>query len=733
MREALPPSDKKPFLLPEHLLHSRDGQFTQLLFDSLHSSILCTDQWGSVIAANSQAKALFNEEDLIGKTILELFQGWDDPLSCHHELLKVGRTGVPVFGSVEKAIIGDKQYWFQTDKVCINDEKSGIQGVLMTLDDITTVKQHEINLEEKESRLRAFVENSQDAIWCFDINPPIPVSWPQNLIIEEINNRAKLDFCNDQFTEIYNEGLSSGSPLMHSSVSSSDSSTVPLQDSAILNNILDVDVFVEREFKIYGKESICKSHNEELTKYLQVSANGSVQNGHLTEIWGMSRDISERRLYIQRLEYQANHDLLTGLPNRRHLQESVNTAIDLVEPGQELALMIIDLNGFKEINDTLGHHTGDAIIKEIAQRIRRRLTGLNSTVARLGGDEFAIFLNDFENEEHVLTIARRIMGNVRKELMIEDLTIDMRASLGIAMYPEQAKDYTTLMRFADVAMYNAKKSGNSVELYDAEKDQHSPKRLSLMNDLGKAIRENQLSVYYQPKVCLHTGRVMGVEALARWNHPELGYISPSEFIPIAEMSELISDITEWMLNESLHQVSQWKKMGLSLKVAVNISARNLLDESIVNKIEWLLSRYQLSPSSLELEITETTIMKNADYALSLLTEINQLGVELSIDDFGTGYSSLAYLKKLPVKYLKIDYAFIINMLEDEQDQIIVNSTINMAHNLGLSVVAEGVENKEILNKLSTMRCEQAQGYYFARPMPAKRFEFWYQNFMKDAS
>lgn len=249
-----------------------------------------------------------------------------------------------------------------------------------------------------------------------------------------------------------------------------------------------------------------------------------------------------------------------------------------------------------------------------------------------------------------------------------------------------------------------------------------------MSELGKTIRENQLTLYYQPKIDLVTQKVVGVEALSRWIHPEMGFISPAEFIPIAEMTDMINDMTTWVIDESLQQVRRWQQKGIVLKVAVNISARNLLNDHILQKIESLLDHYHLPPSCLELEITESTIMNNADDSLKILEDINELGIDLSIDDFGTGYSSLAYLKKLPVKWLKIDYAFIINMLEDEQDQIIVNSTINLAHNLGLSVVAEGVENKETLAQLRLMKCEQAQGYHIAHPMPEKELEEWYWNY-----
>ncbi|MBX2807521.1 MAG: EAL domain-containing protein, partial [Cellvibrionaceae bacterium] len=413
------------------------------------------------------------------------------------------------------------------------------------------------------------------------------------------------------------------------------------------------------------------------------------------------------------------------------LQDMVNTALSLREAGDKLALIIIDLDRFKEINDTLGHHVGDQIITKIGPRLKRILNNLDATIARLGGDEFAILLPEVESERHARAIGEQILGSIRKDFVIDDMSIELRASLGIALCPDQANDFSTLMRYADVAMYCAKQDLSGVEIYDAEEDMHSTKRLSLMNDLGKAIRENQLTLYYQPKIALGSKQVVGVEALARWIHPAMGFVSPAEFIPIAETTDLISEMTDWVLNESLSQVYKWREQGISLKVAVNISARNLLNDNILQKIEWLLHRYSLSPACLELEITESTIMENAERSLKIMQQINNLGVDLSIDDFGTGYSSLAYLKKLPVKWLKIDYSFIINMINDEQDQIIVDSTIQMAHSLGLHVVAEGVENSEVIRRLSRMDCEQAQGFHIARPMPAADLVEWYHSYLSN--
>jgi len=720
MRENLPPTNNESLMLPRHLLQATDGQFINLLFDSLRSAVLYLDQWGNIHSANTMAKELFCEEELQGKTLLEFLDGWDNSVHCHQELLMVARTGTSIIGAIERAVIHGKEHWFQTDKVAIRDDEHGINGVLMTLDDITALKTQEATIKQSEARYRAFIENSQDGIWRFDIIPPILITSSKKELTAAILERAVLGDCNHIFANVYDVD------------NPKDLLGMTLQESGSSTYAMDVQTFVDSDFKLSTQEIVWKKRSGK-SICLQTSANGTVENGQLLEIWGVSRDTTERRRYIDRLEYQASHDILTGLPNRTRLQTVANTVMKAKKAAKDkasnLALIIVDLDGFKEINDTLGHHVGDNIIKEIGPRIKRVVTYLHATIARLGGDEFAILLPDIANGRDAAIVAERILASIRKEFVFDDIVIEVRASMGIALFPEQAHDFSTLMRYADVAMYSAKKAMTAIEIYDATQDENSPKRLLLMNELGKAIRENQLTLYYQPKIALETGKVVGVEALARWIHPTMGFISPAEFVPIAEMTDLINEMTDWVLDESLKQVRRWQDQGLHIKMAVNISARNLLNDNVLQRIECLLHRYNLAPSCLELEITESTIMNNAEYSLKLLEQINNLGIDLSIDDFGTGYSSLAYLKKLPVKWLKIDYAFIINMLDDEQDQIIVSSTINMAHNLGLSVVAEGVETQAVLSKLTSMHCEHAQGYHIARPMPAADFELWHTDYL----
>ncbi len=718
MRQVTPSITSGPLLLPDHLLKNTDGQFIQKLFNSLRCAVLYLDQWGRICSANIMAKELFRQHDLLGKTALEFLSSWDDTINCHQEVLMVARTGTSIIGAIERAVIHGQEHWFQVDKVAVRDDEHDINGVLITLDDITVLKAQKLSLQQSEARYKAFVENSQDAIWRFDICPPIPIDRPNKNIIETILERAILGDCNHVFANVC--GVQQPKKLLGSKLS----------ELGVGSYAMDTKTFVENNFCLSNQEI---TWNNETNKsiYLQMSANGTVENNQLIEIWGVTRDTTERRRYIDRLEYQANHDSLTGLPNRNKLKDIANDLIASKRQHESIALIIVDLDGFKEINDTLGHHVGDHIIREVGPRIQSSLDKSDSTICRLGGDEFAILLPDIKNDKNARSIAEKILAGIRRDFCINGINIELRASFGIALFPEQASDFSTLMRYADVAMYTAKKEVSAIEVYNPETDQHSTKRLSLMSDLGKAIRSNQLTLYYQPKISLETNEVVGVEALSRWIHPSMGFISPAEFIPIAEMTDMINEITEWVLKESLCQIRKWQEKSLFIKVAVNISSRNLLNDNIVQKIEWLLHHYSLSPACLELEITESTIMNNAEHSLKILQEINNLGIDLSIDDFGTGYSSLAYLKKLPVKWLKIDYAFIVNMLEDEQDQIIVNSTINMAHNLGLNVVAEGVENQDVLDRLKSMQCEQAQGYHISRPIPAKDLEEWYANYTEN--
>jgi diguanylate cyclase (GGDEF)-like protein len=437
----------------------------------------------------------------------------------------------------------------------------------------------------------------------------------------------------------------------------------------------------------------------------------------------------ERRHQHAALEHLATHDSLTGLPNRLLLKRQIEAWLQDPAPGERRgrsALLLLDLDRFKEINDTLGHHVGDALLRKLAVRLQHEATRAcgQALVCRLGGDEFAVWLADIWSREDAERVARSVLDAIHAPFDVDGTRLEIGASLGIALRPDHAADASGLLRYADVAMYAAKRQASGWAVYDATLDRHSPRRLALMTELGEAIRKSHLVLHFQPRVSISQQLLTGVEALVRWQHPRLGLVPPSQFVPLAEMSDSIRPLTWWVLETALAQRGWWAARGLSLRVAVNFSARHLLDESVPAHVERLLAHYGTDPRELELEITESAIIADPDRAFDVLTRIQAMGVQLSIDDFGTGYSSLAYLKRLPLHALKIDLSFVNQMTRSERDAIIVRSTTNLAHNLGLSVVAEGVEDAATLKQLALCGCDEAQGFYVAPPMPGNMLSAW---------
>jgi diguanylate cyclase (GGDEF)-like protein len=423
-------------------------------------------------------------------------------------------------------------------------------------------------------------------------------------------------------------------------------------------------------------------------------------------------------------KHQALHDALTGLHNRSYFRERVEQAVVHGKAGGErTCLMLIDLDRFKEVNDTLGHHNGDQLLRQIGTRLKNELRE-SDTVARLGGDEFGVLLRNVADTTQVVRTAERILTCLKQPLFFMGLTLDVGASIGISLFPDHARDVDALLQRADVAMYVAKETHSGYEFYTADRDQNSLRRLALGSELSKAIQNKEVILYYQPKADMRTGRIIGVEALARWKHAYRGIVPPDEFIPLAEQTQLIRPLTINLLDEALRQCAIWNKKGLNLKVAVNLSSRNLLDLTLPEEVARLLNKWQVDPGLLELEITESTIMSDARRALTVLSTLNSMGVGLAIDDFGTGFSSLSYLKRLPVKEIKMDKSFVMKMAMDENDAAIVRSTIDLSHNLGLRVVAEGVETEAIWNQLTKLGCDLAQGYYLNRPVPPEDLEAW---------
>lgn len=423
-------------------------------------------------------------------------------------------------------------------------------------------------------------------------------------------------------------------------------------------------------------------------------------------------------------EYHALHDGLTNLPNRGLFRDRVQQAVVTGSRENHIgAVMLMDLDRFKEINDTLGHHKGDIVLQHVAQRLQHALRETD-TVARLGGDEFALLLPNIPGPAAALNVAEKVRDSLHQPFVIEGMALDVHASIGIAFFPGHGEDVDLLIQRADVAMYLAKAAHTGCEIYAAERDQYSPNRLALVADMRRALEHEEFVLYYQPKVDLQTGESHMMEALVRWDHPLRGMIPPGEFIPLAEHTGLIEALTLYVLDKALRQVSVWREEDIDLTVAVNLSPRNLLDLHFPEHVQKMLDKHRVPPGCLQLEITESTLVSDPTRALGILGRLNQMRVEMSIDDFGTGYSSLAHLRKLPVQELKIDRSFVMNMHKDESDAVIVRSTIDLGRNLGLRVVAEGVETAEVYRQLITLGCDFAQGYFRSHPMPAHEVPRW---------
>ncbi|MGE0372776.1 MAG: putative bifunctional diguanylate cyclase/phosphodiesterase [Gammaproteobacteria bacterium] len=438
------------------------------------------------------------------------------------------------------------------------------------------------------------------------------------------------------------------------------------------------------------------------------------------------RDITERKAQLAMIEHQALHDPLTDLPNRSLLTDRLRQAIRSAARGEEpLALMIMDLNRFKEINDTLGHLQGDQLLQQVAARLPPLLRA-SDTVARLGGDEFAFVLPNTDAEA-AAWIAERLVQSFEEAFTLQDRAYVIGASLGVALFPLHGADENTLLQRADTAMYAAKRRRIGHTFYSAEQDDQNARALEILGDLRKAISARELMLHYQPKVDLRAHRIIGVEALLRWNHPERGLILPAEFIPVAEKYGVTGSLTAWVIEEAMRQMYAWELDGIELGIAVNLSMHDLESEQLIRRVE----RYRAENTDsrthrLCLEVTETAMMSNPPRVVETLSTLAHMGFIISIDDFGTGYSSLNYLRQLPLSEIKIDKSFVMDMMHNKEAATIVHAVIDLAHNLGLRVVAEGVAEQAILERLEQLGCDVAQGFHIAKPMDANALGNWFR-------
>jgi len=673
-----------------------------VLADALPIGLLLLDAEGIVRTANLHAQRLLAQpaEALIGRPIAAALPATtrrgDRPLAAEkHPAIVALRSGEaqqrPALRSAGPDGAGR---WFAVDAVPIR-EAGRVAQVVVTFSDVTVRREG----DERLRLLESVVVTANDAVLITEAEP---IDLPGPRII----------YVNDAFTRT--TGYSAAEVL----------GRTPRLLQGPRSNRATLD-------RLRAALTRWESITVELCNYRKDGTEFWVEfsivpvmnaQGWYTHWVSVQRDITTRK-QIDSLRHQAMHDALTELPNRVLLQERLTRALQPTASGvAPVALLLLDLDRFKEINDTLGHHVGDQLLQRVGPRVLELLRATD-TMARLGGDEFAVLLPG-GGEDAARALASDILAALTVPFTLEGQSLDVGVSIGIALASAHGADAATLLRRADVAMYVAKRGHLGYAVYDPAQDGNSPLRLSLMGELRAAIARDDLLLHYQPKLDHTTGRVSSVEALLRWPHPVHGLIAPDQFIPLAEQTGLIAPLTWWVLETALAQCQTWARDGLILGVAVNLSARTLHDLALPARIAALLATYGVPAGLLTLEVTESALMADPTRALNVLTQLAEQGVCLAIDDFGTGYSSLAYLKRLPVHQLKIDRSFIQHLVEGGADAAIVASTIGLGHHLGLRVVAEGVETPEAWQLLVASGCDVSQGYHLSRPVTATELERW---------
>lgn len=460
-------------------------------------------------------------------------------------------------------------------------------------------------------------------------------------------------------------------------------------------------------------------------KFLSVTLVPIVIDNEIEGVYSIGKDITDEKLIQERNAYLAHHDELTGLPNRRWMEQKIQDTVKLAqENAQHFAILSLDLDRFKSINDTLGHFVGDDLLQQISTRLKKNYYIDKIHIARMGGDEFMILCPTYETEEEVIEIAKNILESLEDPVYIQGSELLITASIGIVFYPSSGTDVTKLMKRVDIALYKAKELGrNMYQIYDRSMNKEHYKSFIMERDLRKAIMNDEFIAYFQPRVDAVTGNIVGAEALIRWKHPELGMVSPGQFIPLAEETGLIIPIGKWMKKRVCEQLVEWRKRGLPLiPISVNISSKRFLQQEFAQDIRKLLKRFDLEGEWLEIEITENSIMRNEEMVQKTLQDLKEMGVKIFIDDFGTGYSSFNYLKTFKLDGVKIDQTFIRNISDNPENASITSAMIKVAQHLKLEVIAEGVETEEEVNFLLGENCRYVQGYYFGKPCPIEEFE-----------
>ncbi|WP_084617881.1 sensor domain-containing protein [Cellvibrio sp. OA-2007] len=675
----------------------QERNLMRTLVDAVPDNIFVKDINSKFLLANEAvARGMGTRpENLIGKDDFDFFPQ-EMAQNFFEDEQTIVRTGEGLVNREELAVNKEtgNMRWFLTTKLPVRNDKDETVALVGIGRDITLRRRAERALRESEARFRSLIELSSDWYWEQDADL-------QFIEFEDPNNKSSY-----QRDEVLGKGLKA----------------LPGTELLLESWIEYDDLVAERSpFRDLELRRVADNGN---TYFISLTGLPAFdENGKFRGYRGIGRDITERKRSEEHIHYLATHDSLTSLPNRFMFSQILNLAIESSHRYQrKLAVFFIDLDRFKNINDTLGHEAGDCLLRQMATRLKQCLRA-SDVVGRLGGDEFVILLPEMENTEQIATVAKKILAASLNPIDINGQECRVTASIGISVYPDDGIGEQALMKNADIAMYRAKEEGkNNYQFYSPHIEARSLERLVLENNLRMALERNEFFLHYQAKRNLQTGEIAGVEALVRWQHPELGIISPAQFIPLAEETGLIVLIGRWVLKTACAQNVAWLQQGLPpLCMAVNLSVRQFFDENLINDVADALTESGMQPQLLEMEITEGMVMQDAERAIRILTAIKALGVRLAIDDFGVGYSSLAQIKRFPIDTLKVDSSFIRDIPQNREDRAITEAIIAMGRTLSLTVIAEGVETQEQEAFLRDHACDQSQGYYFSKPISPEDF------------